>query len=86
MDRQLNRIKLSRCGRGPEVCFVGAALPAKPQEFVGQHGKTLLRRLSRLDSELEMSRADLGARGNPWKLIAITGDRFPIPEPGMRVN
>jgi hypothetical protein len=60
---QLNRTKLSRCGS--EVCPVGAALPAKPRKFAGQHGKTLLRRLSRLDSELEMSRADLGARGEP---------------------
>jgi hypothetical protein len=68
---QLNQIKLSRRATA-KVCPAGASLPAKPQKFAGPHRETLLQRLSRLDSELEMARADVGARGEP-SLIELTG-------------
>jgi len=69
---QLNQTKLSRRGTA-KVCPAGASLPAKPQKFSGPHGETLLERLSRLDSEPEMSRADVGSQGEP-SLIEVTGD------------
>ncbi|MGA2203484.1 MAG: hypothetical protein ABSG40_16110 [Terriglobales bacterium] len=61
---QLKQLKLSRRATA-KVCLVGASLPANPEEFSSPHGKTLLQRLSRLDFELEKSRADVGARGEP---------------------
>jgi hypothetical protein len=61
---QLKQAPLSRRGAA-KACPAGASLPAKPQKFSGLHRKTLLQRLARLDSGLEMSRAHVGARGEP---------------------
>lgn len=80
---QLKQVSFSRRGTA-KVCPAGASLPAKPQELAGPRGETLLQRLSCLDSELEMSRAHVGARGEP-SLIELTGDRLSKPEPKTRI-
>ena len=64
-----------------KVCPAGASLPVNPAESFGPRGESLLQRASRLDSELEKSRAELGARGEVEHIeISRPAVRWPIPE------
>ena len=83
---QLKQGTLSRRGTA-KVCPAGASQPVNPAEPLGPRGESLLQRASRLDSELEKSRAELGARGEVEHIeisrLAVFG---PIPENSDQLN
>ena len=64
-----------------KVCPAGASQSVNPAESFGPRGESLLQRASRLDSELEKSRAELGARGEVEHIEISRPAVFgPIPE------
>jgi len=61
----LKENKLPMPGKVVSVCPEVAPRIVESDEFGFLAGETLVRRATRLDSELERSRGDLGARGEP---------------------
>jgi hypothetical protein len=75
----MDQLKRSR-STAVKVCLKAASQIVDPAEISCLPGETLSHRAARLDSQLEKSRADIGARGEP-AYIEISGLGISKPNP-----